>query len=77
MVIIWVLITCQWITMFLGQLLLSFSVHNCYLHPSIEVVGVSETLVAKSQSTCCQNSVLKVENAFQMTDCTLTSVLLL
>ena len=39
-------------------------------------VCVSEILVAKSQSTCCQNPVLKVDNGSQMTVCTLISVLL-
>jgi len=78
MVIIWVLITCWWLTIFLGRLLLSFSVFNCYvyLYSLMEVVGVSEILVAKSQSTCCQNPVLKVYNGSQMTECTLISVLL-
>ena len=70
MVIIWVLITCWLLTMFLGRLLLSFSVCNFYLHPVMEVVGVSEILVVKSQSTCCQNPVLKVDNGSQMTVCT-------
>jgi len=76
MVIIWVLITCWWLTVFLGRLLLSFSVCNCYLYSLMDVVGVSEILVAKSQSTCCQNPVLKVYNGSQMTVCTLISVLL-
>jgi hypothetical protein len=76
MVIIWVLITCWWLSTFLGRLLLSFSVCNCYLHPLMEVVSVSEILVAKSQSTCCQNPVLKVDNGSQMTVCILIYVLL-
>jgi hypothetical protein len=76
MVIIWVLITCWWLTVFLGRLLLSFSVCSCYLYTLMEGVGVSEILVAKSQSPCCQNLVLRVDNGSQMTVCTLISVLL-